>query len=90
MYHGFVKIYREYAPSASGPVSFTLASEVIFFYFQIRTNAINPTAVDTDMGKKVTSNPVVREMVLGKIPMNRFPGKNPVLIPVLSNSSHVH
>ncbi len=78
MYHGSVKIYREYAPSAS---------EVIFFYFQIRTNAINPTAVDTDMGKKVTSNPVVRDMVLGKIPMNRFPGKIPILILVVFDSS---
>eukprot|EP00794_Sanderia_malayensis_P009082 gene9082-10051_t len=38
----------------------------------IRTNAINPTVVWTDMARKAWSDPVKTNDMLSKIPMNRF------------------
>lgn len=40
--------------------------------FGIRVNAINPTAVMTDMGKLAWSDPVKSKMMLDRIPMSKF------------------
>ena len=44
------------------------------FVFQIRVNAVNPTVVMTDMGKRHWNNPERGGPMLAKIPMGRFAG----------------
>ena len=41
---------------------------------QIRTNAVNPTVVMTDMGKKAWSDPAKANPMLARIPLGRFAG----------------
>jgi len=42
--------------------------------FQIRVNAVNPTVVLTDMGRKAWNDPDVIRAVIARIPLRRFAG----------------
>lgn len=46
----------------------------ISFLCQIRTNAVNPTATMTDMGRFAWSDPVKADPLRNRIPLNRFAG----------------
>ena len=40
--------------------------------FNIRCNSVNPTVVETDMGKRGWSDPAKRQWMMEKIPLRRF------------------
>lgn len=40
----------------------------------IRVNCVNPTVVNTDMGKEVWSEPEKSELMLERIPLHKFAG----------------
>lgn len=40
----------------------------------IRVNAVNPTVVMTDMGRKVWSDPQKNQPLLDRIPLHKFAG----------------
>ena len=48
----------------------------IFFCFQIRVNSVNPTVVNTDMGKVGWADPKKADPMMARIPLGRFAGKN--------------
>ncbi|CAH0558881.1 unnamed protein product [Brassicogethes aeneus] len=61
-----------YCSSKGAVDAFTRAVALEFGPKNIRINAVNPTVVMTELGRKVWSAPKKSEPMLAKIPMNRF------------------
>lgn len=60
-----------YCASKGAIDAFTRAAALEFGPKKIRVNAVNPTVVMTEMGKKVWSDPAMGGPMLSKIPLNR-------------------
>ena len=55
-------------------VPVTILIPYLLFFYQIRVNAVNPTAVMTDIGKLGWADPAKAKVMLDKIPLGRFSG----------------
>lgn len=63
--------HANYCASKGAVDALTRELAVEFGSKNIKINAVNPTVVMTELGKKVWGNPVVGKPMLAKIPLNR-------------------
>lgn len=61
-----------YCASKAAVDGFTRAAAMDYGPKKIRINAVNPTVVMTELGKKVWSDPAMAQPMLAKIPLGRW------------------
>lgn len=75
--------YMVYSASKAAVDSITRSMALELGPHQIRVNAVNPTVVLTDMGRKAWNDPDVIRAVIARIPLRRFAEESDVVEPVL-------
>ncbi|XP_006823734.1 D-erythrulose reductase-like [Saccoglossus kowalevskii] len=66
------KTFAAYSVSKAGLDMLTKTMALELASHKIRVNAVNPTVVLTELGKRAWSDPAKSEVMMNRIPMNKF------------------